>query len=80
MVFALAGVPLGLIMFQSIGERVNTFIAYCLHKVQHDIHNELCFKLRDFLQANGIQFLEEITPRHLIAVSLSTGTSIIVLG
>lgn len=31
--FALAGIPMGLIMFQSIGERVNTFIAFCLHKV-----------------------------------------------
>ncbi|PIC21296.1 hypothetical protein B9Z55_026187 [Caenorhabditis nigoni] len=33
MIFALFGIPMGLVMFQSIGERVNTFIAYSLHKV-----------------------------------------------
>ncbi|VDK54404.1 unnamed protein product [Gongylonema pulchrum] len=33
MIFALAGIPLGLIMFQSIGERVNTAIAFILRKV-----------------------------------------------
>lgn len=26
MVYALAGIPLGLVMFQSIGERLNTFV------------------------------------------------------
>jgi len=33
MLFAIAGIPLGLIMFQSIGERVNTGIAFVLNKV-----------------------------------------------
>ncbi|RWS05098.1 two pore potassium channel protein sup-9-like protein, partial [Dinothrombium tinctorium] len=30
MFYALAGIPLGLVMFQSIGERLNTFVAYSL--------------------------------------------------
>lgn len=30
MLYALMGIPLGLIMFQSIGERLNTFVAYSL--------------------------------------------------
>ncbi|XP_013775947.2 two pore potassium channel protein sup-9-like, partial [Limulus polyphemus] len=30
MFYALAGIPLGLVMFQSIGERLNTFVAYLL--------------------------------------------------
>uniref|UniRef100_A0A914E8H0 Potassium channel domain-containing protein n=1 Tax=Acrobeloides nanus TaxID=290746 RepID=A0A914E8H0_9BILA len=33
MIFALFGIPLGLIMFQSIGERVNAIIAFCLATV-----------------------------------------------
>ncbi|VDO80245.1 unnamed protein product [Heligmosomoides polygyrus] len=66
--FALAGIPMGLIMFQSIGERVNTFIAFCLHK------------LRFYLQSRGINCLREVTPTHLLVVSLSIGTSIIIVG
>lgn len=30
MFYALAGIPLGLVMFQSIGERLNTFVAFAL--------------------------------------------------
>ena len=30
MFYALAGIPLGLVMFQSIGERLNTFVAFSL--------------------------------------------------
>lgn len=30
MCYALAGIPLGLVMFQSIGERLNTFVAFSL--------------------------------------------------
>ncbi|XGW33269.1 hypothetical protein V3C99_017606 [Haemonchus contortus] len=68
MIFALAGIPLGLIMFQSIGERVNTFIAFWLHK------------MRFYLQSNGVNCFHEVTPTHLLVVSLSIGTSIIIIG
>lgn len=30
MIYALIGIPLGLVMFQSIGERLNTFVGYTL--------------------------------------------------
>ncbi|EYC24883.1 hypothetical protein Y032_0013g2154 [Ancylostoma ceylanicum] len=68
MVFALAGIPLGLIMFQSIGERVNTFIAFCLHELQSHLH------------ARGFDYLQEVAPKHLLFVSLSIGMSIIIAG
>lgn len=38
MVYALVGIPLGLVMFQSIGERLNTFVASILR------HGKRCFK------------------------------------
>lgn len=34
MFYALAGIPLGLVMFQSIGERLNTFVAFVLRNVK----------------------------------------------
>lgn len=39
MLFALLGIPMGLIMFQSIGERVNTFIAYIVGTVRPNCTN-----------------------------------------
>ncbi|PAV69823.1 hypothetical protein WR25_26067 [Diploscapter pachys] len=68
MMFALAGIPLGLIMFQSIGERVNTFTAFCLHRV------------RDYCHRHSKPYLREVTPTHLLVVSLSIGTAIIIAG
>ncbi|GBM10660.1 Potassium channel subfamily K member 3 [Araneus ventricosus] len=41
MFYALAGIPLGLVMFQSIGERLNTFVAYLLK------HGKRCLKMRN---------------------------------
>ncbi|KHJ96844.1 Ion channel [Oesophagostomum dentatum] len=68
MVFALAGIPLGLIMFQSIGERVNTFIAFCLHSLQSYLHKR------------GFDCMQEVAPKHLLIVSVSIGSSIIIIG
>ncbi|NWQ83221.1 KCNK3 protein, partial [Columbina picui] len=34
MVYALLGIPLTLVMFQSLGERINTFVRYLLHRVK----------------------------------------------
>lgn len=34
MVYALVGIPLGLVMFQSIGERLNTFVGWSLKFVK----------------------------------------------
>ena len=41
MFYALAGIPLGLIMFQSIGERLNTFTSFIIK------HIKKCLKLKD---------------------------------
>ncbi|UYV64235.1 KCNK9 [Cordylochernes scorpioides] len=41
MFYALAGIPLGLVMFQSIGERLNTFVAYLLK------HGKRCLRMRN---------------------------------
>jgi len=34
MAYALAGIPLNLVMFQSIGERLNMFVTYLLRSVK----------------------------------------------
>uniref|UniRef100_A0AC34RRD2 Potassium channel domain-containing protein n=1 Tax=Panagrolaimus sp. JU765 TaxID=591449 RepID=A0AC34RRD2_9BILA len=66
--FALIGIPLSLVMFQSVGERVNTFIGFCL------------LKIRQILASRKIFILPEIKSKHLLFVSLSIGTLTIALG
>ncbi|CAP27659.2 Protein CBR-TWK-20 [Caenorhabditis briggsae] len=66
MIFALFGIPMGLVMFQSIGERVNTFIAYSLHKFRDNLHQQ------------GYTCLQEVTPTHLLMVSFTIGFLVIV--
>ncbi|XP_030260465.1 potassium channel subfamily K member 3a isoform X2 [Sparus aurata] len=34
MIYALLGIPLTLVMFQSVGERINTFVRYLLHRLK----------------------------------------------
>lgn len=41
MIYALIGIPLGLVMFQSIGERLNTFVGSSLKIAKR------CFKARN---------------------------------
>lgn len=41
MIYALIGIPLGLVMFQSIGERLNTFVGSSLKFAKR------CFKARN---------------------------------
>ncbi len=40
MFYAMAGIPLCLVMFQSIGERLNTVIAICLHRLKEQWRDE----------------------------------------
>lgn len=47
MVYALIGIPLGLVMFQSIGERLNTFVGCTLR------HAKRCFKAKNPEVSNG---------------------------
>ncbi|GFR12738.1 potassium channel subfamily K member 3 [Trichonephila clavata] len=37
MFYALAGIPLGLVVFQSIGERLNTFVAFVLKNLKKGV-------------------------------------------
>ncbi|XP_018621226.1 potassium channel subfamily K member 3 [Scleropages formosus] len=37
MFYAVLGIPLTLVMFQSLGERINTFVRYLLHKVKKSL-------------------------------------------
>ncbi|XP_034554790.1 potassium channel subfamily K member 3a [Notolabrus celidotus] len=37
MLYALLGIPLTLVMFQSVGERINTFVRYLLHRLKKRI-------------------------------------------
>uniref|UniRef100_A0A0N4ZYL7 Ion_trans_2 domain-containing protein n=1 Tax=Parastrongyloides trichosuri TaxID=131310 RepID=A0A0N4ZYL7_PARTI len=69
MFYGLAGIPLGLIMFQSIGERINTFIKFSLTKISNCI-----FTL------TGIKVLKDVNGKHLIFTSLSLGTLIMIFG
>ena len=41
MFYALAGIPLNLVMFQSIGERLNIFVTFLLHNFKK------CFKFKN---------------------------------
>uniref|UniRef100_A0A7E4VKI9 Two pore potassium channel protein sup-9 n=1 Tax=Panagrellus redivivus TaxID=6233 RepID=A0A7E4VKI9_PANRE len=68
MVFALVGIPLSLVMFQSVGERVNTFIKHCL------------LRLRDVFLRHRVPFFNEVKSKHLLFVSLSIGSLTIALG
>ncbi|XP_015790741.1 two pore potassium channel protein sup-9 [Tetranychus urticae] len=53
MFYALAGIPLGLVMFQSIGERLNTFVAYSLR------YCKKCFKMKkkEVSETNLVMFV-----------------------
>ncbi|CDW52965.1 Two pore potassium channel protein sup-9 [Trichuris trichiura] len=64
MFYALCGIPLNLVMFQCIGERLNAFIAYVLYAVKTSL------KLRRF----------HVTHSNMILVSTTMGMIIIMLG
>uniref|UniRef100_A0A915EHG9 Two pore potassium channel protein sup-9 n=1 Tax=Ditylenchus dipsaci TaxID=166011 RepID=A0A915EHG9_9BILA len=66
-IFALVGIPLGLITFQSVGERINYFIRRCLEKAGR------------LLAKRDVNALKEIKSRHLLFVSSSIGILTIVI-
>uniref|UniRef100_A0A0K0FN97 Potassium channel subfamily K member 18 (inferred by orthology to a human protein) n=1 Tax=Strongyloides venezuelensis TaxID=75913 RepID=A0A0K0FN97_STRVS len=69
MFYAIAGIPLGLVMFQSIGERINTFIKFSLTKLSNIIYNVTKFRI-----------LKDVSEKHLIFTSLSMGTLVMIFG
>ncbi|XP_013773310.1 two pore potassium channel protein sup-9-like [Limulus polyphemus] len=64
MFYALAGIPLGLVMFQSIGERLNTFVAYLLKTVKR------CLKMKN----------TEVTETNLICLVSILSTLVMTTG
>ncbi|KAI6205555.1 hypothetical protein M3Y94_00805600 [Aphelenchoides besseyi] len=68
MLFSLFGIPLGLVMFQSIGERINTVVRLGL------------VKFCALLTRLGYKSLNEIKTRHLLIVSSTIGTLTIAIG
>ena len=64
MIYALAGIPLNLVMFQSIGERLNILVTYLLRQVKK------CLRFKD----------TEISQTHLILISMNMSTVVVVGG
>ncbi|XP_076349908.1 two pore potassium channel protein sup-9-like isoform X2 [Tachypleus tridentatus] len=64
MFYALAGIPLGLVMFQSIGERLNTFVAYLLENAKR------CLKMKN----------TEVTETNLICLVSILSTLVMTTG
>ena len=64
MFYALAGIPLCIIMFQSVGERLNVFITYALKQLRK------CLKLRN----------HEVSQTHVILVTMNLSTLVLSMG
>lgn len=64
MFYALAGIPLGLVMFQSIGERLNTFVTFLLK------HIKKCFRFKN----------TDVSETNLIFVGLNMCTIVLAGG
>uniref|UniRef100_A0A915HMJ9 Potassium channel domain-containing protein n=1 Tax=Romanomermis culicivorax TaxID=13658 RepID=A0A915HMJ9_ROMCU len=64
MLYALCGIPLNLVMFQSIGERLNALIAYIL------------MKIKKLLRLNNT----DVSHSNVLMVSGTLGTMVIVFG
>ncbi|KAI1707985.1 ion channel domain-containing protein [Ditylenchus destructor] len=65
MIFALVGIPLGLVTFQSVGERINHIIRSCLMRT---------------LSQRGSPILQNVKSRHLLFVSSTIGVLTITIG
>lgn len=64
MFYALCGIPLCLIMFQSVGERLNVFITYTLKSMRK------CFKLSS----------QEVSETHVILVTMILSIFVLIIG
>jgi potassium channel subfamily K protein len=64
MIYALVGIPLFLIMFQSVGERLNTFVTFLLRNIKK------CFRLKK----------TEVSQTDLIVITLFLSTIILTTG
>ncbi|KAJ8321954.1 hypothetical protein KUTeg_000425 [Tegillarca granosa] len=62
--YALAGIPLCIIMFQSVGERLNTFVTFLLKSIKK------CFKLKN----------SEVSQTNLILVTMNISIVVLTAG
>ena len=86
MLYALAGIPLGLVMFQSIGERLNTFVAYALNIVKRCVlivemrNNKMLlqrflkrYRRRTSISSSNDDNMPLVTHTDLVLVAFCTG-------
>ncbi|KAL3892052.1 hypothetical protein ACJMK2_004292 [Sinanodonta woodiana] len=64
MFYALAGIPLCIVMFQSVGERLNTFVTFLMKQMKK------CFKMKN----------SEISQTNLIIVTMNLSTIVLTFG
>lgn len=64
MFYALCGIPLCIVMFQSVGERLNTFVTFIVKNLRK------CFKLRN----------TEVSQTNLIFITLNLSTIVLTSG
>lgn len=69
MFYALVGIPLNLVMFQSIGERLNIFVTFVLRRLR------TCFRRRRGGRGSGQQqqqpSIRDVSQTHLIFISMN---------
>ena len=75
MFYALAGIPLNLVMFQSIGERLNVITTFLLTRLLRALRRCLCSVAERRRTTDEVL----VTSTHLIVVSLSV-SSLVVAG
>ena len=84
MVYALAGIPLNLVMFQSIGERLNAIATFLLARLIRELRRRgpcPCRSLRrPSTAADDDGEVPRVNPTHLIFVSLSVSTLVVAGG
>ncbi|XP_046374660.1 two pore potassium channel protein sup-9-like [Haliotis cracherodii] len=64
MFYALAGIPLCIVMFQSVGERLNTFVTFVLKQLRK------CFRMKN----------TEVSQTNLILVAMNLSTIVLTTG
>ena len=64
MFYAISGIPLCLVMFQSVGERLNIFITFVLQ------HLKKCFRMKN----------TEVSQSNLLLITLNFSTIVLTAG
>lgn len=84
MFYALVGIPLNLVMFQSIGERLNVFTTFLLERLLRAVRRALKSSTGDGVTRRGCCRLftlpDHIGTTHLIVVSMNVSTLVVAGG